>query len=98
MESGAGSTMLKLGLLLVLANIFLKLFIGIGLWKMAMENKSGGVKSSVNYNEEQIWDGDPNILRGQNDFNSRQQGRIFPGAGSNDNFGLRQSDDQGGEE
>ena len=89
--------MLKLGLLLVLANIFLKLFIGIGLWKMAMENKSG-VKSSVNYVEEQIEEGDQNILRGQNDFNSRQQGRIFPGAGSNDNFGLRQSDDQGGEE
>jgi len=93
LESGAGSTMLKLGLLLVLANLFLKLFIGIGLWKMAMENKSG-VKSSVNYVEEQIEEGDQNILRGQNDFNSRQ-GRIFPGAGSNDNFGLRQSEDGG---
>ena len=91
MESGAGSTMLKLGLLLVLANLFLKLFIGIGLWKMAMENKSG-VKSSVNYVEEQIEEGDQNILRGQNDFNSRQ-GRIFPGAGSNDNFNLRQSEE-----
>ena len=92
MESGAGSTMLKLGLLLVLANVFLKLFIGIGLWKMAMENKSGGVKSSVNYVEEQIGEGDPNILRGQNDFNNRQ-GRIVPGAGSNDNFNLRQSEE-----
>ena len=81
--------MLKLGLLLVLANLFLKLFIGIGLWKMAMENKSG-IKSSVNYDEEQIGDGDPNILRGQNDFNGRQ-GRIFPEAGSNDNFNIRQS-------
>ena len=84
--------MLKLGLLLVLANLFLKFFIGIGLWKIAMENKSGGVKSSVNYNEEQIGDGDPNILRGQNNFNGRQ-GRIFPNAGSNDNFNLRQSQD-----
>ena len=82
--------MLKLGLLLVLANLFLKLFIGIGLWKMAMENKSGGIKSSVNYNEEQRGDGDPNILRGQNDFNGR---RIFPEAGSNDNFKLRQSEE-----
>ena len=84
--------MLKLGLLLVLANLFLKFFIGIGLWKIAMENKSGGVKSSVNYNEEQIGDGDPNILRGQNNFNGRQ-GRIFPNAGSNNNFNLRQSQD-----
>ena len=58
--------MLKFGLLLVLANIFLKLFIGIGLWKMAMEYKTGFGKSSVNYNEEQIVEGDSNILRGQN--------------------------------
>ena len=83
--------MLKLGLLLVLANLFLKFFIGIGLWKMAMENKSGGVKSSVKYEEEQIGEGDPTILRGQNDYNGRQ-GRIFPDAGSNDNFQIRQSD------
>ena len=81
--------MLKFGLLLVLANLFLKLFIGIGLWKMGMEFKAG-VKSSVNYNEEQIGEGDQNILRGQNDLNERQ-GRIFPGAGSNDNFEIRQS-------
>ena len=33
--------MIKFGFLLVLANLFLKLFIGIGLWKMAMEFKSG---------------------------------------------------------
>ena len=83
--------MLKLGLLLVLANLFLKFFIGIGLWKMAMENKAGGVKSSVNYEEEQIVEGDPNILKAQNDYNGRQ-GRIFPDAGSNDNFKIRQSD------
>ncbi len=53
MESGAGSTMLKFGLLLVLANLFLKMFIGIGLWKIAMEFKKG-LKSSQNYEEEQI--------------------------------------------
>ena len=88
--------MLKLGLLLVLANIFLKLFIGIGLWKMAMEFKSGGVKSSVGYDEEQIREGDPNILRGQNDLNGREEG-IFPGAGSNDNFNARENE-EGGEE
>ena len=87
--------MLKLGLLLVLANIFLKLFIGIGLWKMAMENKSG-VKSSVGYDEEQIGEGDPNILRGQNDLNGREEG-IFPGSGSNDNFNARENE-EGGEE
>ena len=51
MESGAGSTMLKFGLLFLLANCFLKLFLGIGIWKMAMENKAG-MKSSIKYEEE----------------------------------------------
>ena len=51
--------MQKFGLLIVLANILLKLFVGIGLWKMAMEFKLGGVKSSFKYDEEQI--GDSNI-------------------------------------
>ena len=64
MESGAGSTMLKFGLLFILVNVFLKLFIGVGIWKIAMENKSNqGVKSSLKYEEEQIGEGDPDILR-----------------------------------
>ena len=84
--------MLKFGLLFLLANIFLKLFIGIGLWKMAMDFKSGGIKSSLKYEEEQIGEGDPNILRGQNDFNGRK-GRIFPNADQNDNFNVRQSEE-----
>jgi hypothetical protein len=64
LESGAGSTMLKFGLLFILVNVFLKLFIGVGIWKMAMEIKSNqGVKSSLKYDEEQIGEGDPNILR-----------------------------------
>lgn len=47
--------MQKFGLLIILANLFLKLFVGIGLWKMAMEFKlSGSVKSSLKYDEEQI--------------------------------------------
>ena len=68
MESGAGSTMLKFGLLLVLANLCLKLLVGIGLWKMAMEFKNSGnqLKLSDKYNEEPIQEGDPEILRGQN--------------------------------
>ena len=78
--------MLKLGLLLVLANIFLKLFIGIGLWKMGLEYKFGGIKSSLKYDEEQIGEGDPNILRGRNDLNE----------GQDNNFGVGESD--GGEE
>ena len=84
--------MLKFGLLLVLANIFLKLFIGIGLWKIAMEFKSSRVKSSVNYDEEKINDGDPNNISGQNDLNDRQ-GRIFPTSdqNKNDKFQLRES-------
>ena len=68
MESGAGSTMLKFGLLLVLANLCLKLLVGIGLWNMAMEFKksSDPLKVSDKYNEEHIEEGDPEILRGQN--------------------------------
>ena len=83
--------MLKFGLLLVLANIFLKLFIGIGLWKMAMEFKNGGIKSSYKYDEEQIGEGDPNILRGQNDLNDKQ-GRIFPNSGTDNKFPIRGND------
>ena len=47
----------KFGLLLILANIILKLALGIGLWKMAMDFKSGndnGLKNSDNYGEERI--------------------------------------------
>ena len=33
--------MLKFGLLILLINLFLKLILGIGLWKMAMNHKSG---------------------------------------------------------
>jgi hypothetical protein len=78
--------MLKFGLLLVLANIFLKLFIGIGLWKMAMENKSRAFQSSNQF-EGQVVE-DPNYMRGQNEY---AQGRIFPNSGSNNKFELRES-------
>ena len=88
--------MLKFGLLLVLANIFLKLFIGIGLWKMAMEFKAGRVKSSVNYDEEHINDADPNNISGQNDLNDKQ-GRIFPSTEQNNKFQLREEDQEGEE-
>jgi len=65
--------MLKFGLLFIIANTFLKLFIGIGIWKMAMENKSGlGVKSSLKYNEEKIDEGDPNNLSGQQGMSGEQ--------------------------
>lgn len=90
MESGAGSTLLKYGLLFLLANLFLKLFIGVGLWKMAIENKYQqdelGVKSSLKYNEEPIEEGDPNILRSKNE---NQRGRIFPTTNVDDQFKVR---------
>ena len=62
--------MQKYGLLLVLANVLMKLFIGFGLWKMAMEKKLGNeIKSSLKYDEEAIAEGDPNFLHGQsNDY------------------------------
>ena len=52
--------MQKFGLLIILANILLKLFVGIGLWKMAMEFKLNSAKSSFKYDEEQIG-GDANM-------------------------------------
>ena len=39
--------MLKFGLLILLANIFLKLILGIGLWKMAMETKANNAMEEV---------------------------------------------------
>ena len=70
--------MLKFGLLFILANVFLKLFIGIGIWRMAMENKSGpGVKSSLKYEEEKIEEGDPYNLSGQQGGMSGEQDNNF---------------------
>jgi hypothetical protein len=66
--------MLKFGLLFIIANVFLKLFIGIGIWRMAMENKSGhGVKSSLKYEEEKIEEGEPYNLSGQQGGMSGEQ-------------------------
>ena len=76
----------KFGLILVLANIILKLGLGIGLWKMAMEFKSGLV-DSTKYNEEQIEAGNPEILRAQNNNN----GRIFPTGEGDNNIDLKVS-------
>ena len=81
--------MLKFGLLIVLANIFLKLLVGVGLWNMAMEFKNKeNINSSDKYNEEQIEAGNPEILRGQNNNNKR----IFPNPDEDDkDFDIRQS-------
>ncbi len=35
--------------------------------------------------------GDPNILRGQNDFNDK--GRIYPTSGQSNDFNVRQSEE-----
>ena len=74
--------MLKFGLLILLANIFLKLILGIGLWKMAMETKANTAM------EEVIQDNMENndIMREEN------TGRIFPNeAGDGNNIDLRES-------
>ena len=63
--------MLKFGLLIILLNIFLKLVLGIGLWKMAMDSK---MNYSAEYHEEPIEGGNPDILRGQN--NNVNKGNI----------------------
>jgi hypothetical protein len=55
--------MLKFGLLILLANIFLKLLLGVGLWNLAMKhrNEERGLKSSDKYNEEPIEEGNPDL-------------------------------------
>ena len=79
--------MLKFGLLILLANIFLKLLVGIGLWSMAMDYKSGeAINFSENYKEEPIDAGNPEILRGPN-----SNGRIIPQGNNGNDFELRQS-------
>ena len=74
--------MLKFGLLILLANIFLKLILGIGLWKMAMETKSNAVMEKVI--QENIENND--IMREEN------TGRIYPNeVGDGNNIDLRES-------
>ncbi len=74
--------MLKFGLLILLANIFLKLILGIGLWKMAMETKANTAMEEVI--QDNIENND--IMREEN------TGRIFPNeVGDENNIDLRES-------
>ena len=74
--------MLKFGLLILLANIFLKLILGIGLWKMAMETKANTAMEEVI--QENMENND--IMREEN------TGRIFPNeVGDGNNIDLRES-------
>ena len=74
--------MLKFGLLILLANIFLKLILGIGLWKMAMETKANTAMEEVI--QDNIENND--IMREKN------TGRIFPNEeGDGNNIDLRES-------
>ena len=71
----------------VLANVFLKLFVGIGIWKLAIENKPGNkMESSANYGGEQNEDDNQNFSQ-----NDRPGSRIFADGGSGNKIGLRQS-------
>ena len=74
LESGAGSTMLKFGLLILLVNIFLKLALGFGLWNLALKHKNE-VSNASPYYEEQIEAGNNEILRGANNNMNK---RVFP--------------------
>ena len=74
--------MLKFGLLILLANIFLKLILGIGLWKMAMETKANTAMEEVI--QDNIENND--IMREKN------TGRVFPNeVGDGNNIDLRES-------
>jgi len=85
MESGAGSTVDKFGLLIILANICLKLLVGIGIWKLAMDEKNiknTQVNKSFPKIEEQNFEqGNDDILKMNN---NEKTGRIYP---SNDEDG-----------
>ena len=73
--------MLKFGLLILLANIFLKLILGIGLWKMAMETKANTAMEEVI--QDNIENND--IMREEN------TGRIYPNEeGEGNNIELRE--------
>ena len=73
--------MLKFGLLILLANIFLKLILGIGLWKMAMETKANTAMEEVI--QDNIENND--IMREEN------TGRIYPNEeGEGNNIDLRE--------
>ena len=81
----------KFGLLILLANIILKLGLGVGLWKIAMEYKSS-LSNSTRYNEEQIEAGNPEILRGpNNNSNNNNNARIFPTGEGDGNIDLKES-------
>ena len=61
----------------------MKLFVGIGIWKLAIENKPGNkMESSANYGGEQNED---------DNQNDRQGSRIFADGGSGSKIGLRQN-------
>ena len=80
--------MLKFGLLILLANIFLKLILAIGLWNMAMENKPKDVMTEDI--QENIENND--IMK------EAGTGRIFPNSDAEDNnIDLRESN-RGSEE
>ena len=73
--------MLKFGLLILLINLFLKLILGIGLWKMVMNHKSGNtVEEGMQENQD-----NNDMLRDEN------TGRIFPGEGERNDMDLRES-------
>ena len=64
----------------------MKLFVGIGIWKLAIENKPGNkMESSANYGGEQNED---------DNQNDRQGSRIFADGGSGNKINLRQSDER----
>ena len=57
----------KYALFLILANVLMKIFIGIGIWKLAMDIKSiNDVQTSVKYDEEPIVEAEHNYYNGQN--------------------------------
>ena len=68
----------------------MKLFVGIGIWKLAIENKPGNkMESSANYGGEQNEDDNQNFSQ-----NDRPGSRIFADGGSGNKINLRQSDER----
>ena len=74
----------------------MKLFVGIGIWRLAMEDKVKGsktIKSSLQYEEEHIEEGNNlDVLRGKN---IQKDGRIYPeNEGQGDKIKIREDTDK----
>lgn len=78
--------MAKSGLLVLLANIILKLIVGLGLWRMAM-----AYNASNSVNQEIFVQAEPPVMENE----PQQQERIFPIANRQEKIQIRSDSSNG---